>query len=158
MPTAKKSTAKTAAMPAAKTAAKATAKPAAKSGVAKGAEEAVSSKAAPNPKKRADGNTAATRTPKPKAPAKDESYPATGKDRSRGVGDHTEATGRDHPSQQEMAKSLMQKLHGASDKRINGPGASHGGPRGGFDARSNARSAHTAKGNSMMRRTQGKGG
>jgi hypothetical protein len=91
-------------------------------------EESVSSKAAPDPHKTETGNTAATRpSQKPEhQPAAGEHYPSVGKDRSRGPDDHVEASGRDHPSTSEHAAGQSQKLHGTSDKRVNGGGAKGG--------------------------------
>lgn len=49
-------------------------------------------------------------------------------DKAGKPGDHTRATGRDHPSQTEHTHRQNQRLHGESDKRLkendeNGPGA-----------------------------------
>jgi hypothetical protein len=84
-------------------------------------EEAVSSKRAPDPHASETGNTSATRTIQPQAPGVREHYPNVGPDGSRGPDDHVEASGRDHLSTSEHAEEQSQKLHGTSDKRINGP-------------------------------------
>jgi hypothetical protein len=78
-------------------------------------EEPVSSKENPSPARIKSGNTPQTLLPaqtKGTAPPSDNT--------GARPGDHTEATGRDHPSQSEHAKALGQKLHGTSDQRTKG--------------------------------------
>src|SRR5690349_1320984 len=75
-------------------------------------ETPVSSKEHPDPAPRADGNTQETR-PAPQETGRRTHSTAAGAQ----PGDHTEATGRNHPSQTEAPG--RQKLHGTSDKRIN---------------------------------------
>lgn len=115
-------------------------------------ETPVSSAENPAPAKSKTGDTAETR---PKAQVQGKMAPST-KSGAK-PGDHTEATGRDHPSQSEHAKALWQKLHGTSDKRL------AGGPPGqkkGFDPNQfRGGKGGTGGGhNQMLRRTQSKGG
>lgn len=151
----KKPVAKTAAKPAPAKAAPAKAAAPAKKATAKdkGGETPVSSKEVPAPAKSKTGNTDATRA---KPDVKGAAAPSTKAGAKKG--DHTEATGRDHPSQSEHAKALFQKLHGASAQR--NAGGPPGGGKKGFDPRQvsggkgNMGGAH----NQMMRRTQSRGG
>lgn len=78
-------------------------------------EEPVSSKETPSPAPIKSGNTPETRPP---AQARG-TAPPSAKSGAK-PGDHTEATGRDHPSQSEHAKALGQKLHGTSEQRTKG--------------------------------------
>jgi len=50
-------------------------------------------------------------------------------------GDHTNATGHDHPSQTEHAHRALEKLNGVSAKRVNTPMPGRGG-KAGFDMKS----------------------
>lgn len=125
-------------------------KPAAKD---KGGETPVSSKETPNPTAPKSGNTDATRA---KAQTQGAKGPST-KDGAK-AGDHTEATGRDHPSQSEHAKALFEKLHGTSGQR--NAGGPPGRGKGGFDPKQ----VKGGKGNfggghaQQLRRTQSRGG
>ena len=118
-------------------------------------ETPVSSKENPNPAKSKTGNTSATRAVAQTQGAKGPSTKAGAK-----AGDHTEATGRDHPSQSEHAKALFEKLHGTSAQRVAGgpPGAK--GKKGGFDPKqfSGGKGSVGGAHNQMMRRTQSRGG
>jgi hypothetical protein len=123
----------------------------------KGGETPVSSKETPAPRAPKSGNTPETR---PVAQAKGKAAPSA-KSGAK-AGDHTEATGHDHPSQSEHAKALWQKLHGTSDQRAKGgpPGGPPGG-RKGFDPnqfKGGGKSFGGGGANQMLRRTQGKGG
>lgn len=117
-------------------------------------ETPVSSKENPDPANPKTGNTSSTRPVAQTQGAKGPSTKSGAK-----AGDHTEATGRDHPSQSEHAKALYQKLHGTSDQKNRGgpPGANK---KGGFDpkqvrgGKGNFGGGH----NQMLRRTQSRGG
>jgi hypothetical protein len=127
-------------------------------------ETPVSSKEKPAPGKSKTGNTKETR-PEPKA-AKVLAKPAAPGKPAKADGkspkasdDHTEATGRDHPSQSEHAHRLYEKLHGTSAERTNVPGQKVPGKKGGFDQhqfRGNQRGF--GGGGNMIRRTQSRGG
>ena len=92
----------------------------------------------------------------PKKPAKTAKPETAGKP----TADHTEATGRDHPSQSEHAKALWQKLHGTSDQNAKGGPPGVGGKKGGFDPKQvrGGKGGMAGGHNQMLRRTQGKGG
>ena len=114
----------------------------------------VSSKENPDPVNSKSGNTGSTRPAALTQGAKGPSTKAGAK-----AGDHTEATGRDHPSQSEHAKALFQKLHGASDPK-NKSGVPGAPGKKGFDpkqvrgGKGNFGGGH----NQMLRRTQSRGG
>jgi hypothetical protein len=151
MPIDKKNPAKAADAP--KAPAKKAAAPA-KSGAARSTTtEAVSSKANPAPKTRANGNTAETRPAKPSQ--KVEAQPKAAKATPKPKDDHTEATGRDHPSQSEHMHKLFEKLHGGPDQRANQSG---GPPKPGFSPKGGFNVKNQVKGGTGPRRTQGKGG
>jgi len=133
-------------------------KPAKKAAAKSGADSAsnetpVSSKENPNPTSSKSGNTDATRA---RAQTQGAKGPST-KDGAK-AGDHTEATGRDHPSQSEHAKALFEKLHGTSAAR--NAGGPPGKGKGGFDPKQ----VKGGKGNfggghaQQLRRTQSRGG
>ena len=138
-------------------------KPAAKSAAAKSgsairsSETQVSSKENPDPTRTSSGNAPSTR---PKAQATGKASPST-KDGAK-TGDHTEATGRDHPSQSEHAKALWEKLHGTSEQRVKGTGApgTPPGQKRGFDPKQFKGGGKNfgGGGNQMLRRTQSRGG
>jgi hypothetical protein len=128
-------------------------------------ETPVSSKEKPAPAMSKTGNTKDTR-PQPKASAKAAPKPAApaakpGKAEAksaRPANDHTEATGRDHPSQSEHAHRLYEKLHGVSEQRTKVPGAGVPGKKGGFDPHQFRGNQKGFGGGNMMRRTQSRGG
>ena len=113
--------------------------------------------AKPAPTKAAKNAAAKSPAPVAKAPPKKAPPP----------GDHTEATGRDHPSQSEHSaqaekmRALYEKLHGKADQRASIPGQGPPGKKkGGFDASQIRGAGKTfgGGGNQMMRRTQSRGG
>ncbi len=125
-------------------------------------ETPVSSKEKKSPAKSNTGNTKETR-PASKAPA-GKPVTASGKTSAKAepkapAGDHTEATGRDHPSQSEHAHRLFEKLHGTSAQRGNVPGRAAPGKKGGFDPHQfRGGQKGGFGGGNMIRRTQSRGG